>query len=208
MEMRNLHDLIIRDQYDGGGRCDDTKGIVIKNLIIETNAQLCVEIGVLKGASLMYFAEALEITKGKVIGIDPYSMETLYNEIPDKEIQKYTYEVLFNEQIVLDNLYNGLSKVISENNLENTISLVRSKSEDYYTNIEKESIDILHIDGNHDEEFVTKDIQFYLPLVKKGGYIIMDDTTWPGVINSINNHLNNQTVLINSYNEYSVHKKI
>jgi predicted O-methyltransferase YrrM len=206
--MRNLHDLIIRDQYDSGGRCDETKGNLIKNLIIETNAQLCVEIGVFKGASLMYFAEALEITKGKVIGIDPYSMGTLINEIPNKDLNKYIYEVLFKDQIVLDNLYNGVLKVITENKLENTISLVRSKSEDYHTKIEKESIDVLHIDGNHDEEYVTKDIQFYLPLVKKGGYIIMDDTTWPGVINSINNHLNNQTILIKSYSDFSVHKKI
>ena len=206
--MRNLHDLIIRDQYDSGGRCDETKGNLIKDLIIETNAQLCVEIGVFKGASLMYFAEALEITKGNVIGIDPYSMGTLINEIPNKDLNKYIYEVLFKDQLVLDNLYNGVLKVITENKLENIISLVRSKSEDYHINIEKESIDVLHIDGNHDEEYVTKDIQFYLPLVKKGGYIIMDDITWPGVINSINNHLNGKTILIKSYSDFSVHKKI
>ena len=156
----------------------------------------------------MYFAEALEITKGNVIGIDPYSMGTLINEIPNKDLNKYIYEVLFKDQLVLDNLYNGVLKVITENKLENIISLVRSKSEDYHINIEKESIDVLHIDGNHDEEYVTKDIQFYLPLVKKGGYIIMDDITWPGVINSINNHLNGNTILIKSYSDFSVHKKI
>jgi cephalosporin hydroxylase len=168
--MRNLHDLIIKDRYDSGGRCDETKGNVIKDLIIETNAQLCVEIGVFKGASLMYFAEALEITKGKVIGIDPYSIGTLKNEIPDKSLNSYIYDVLFKDQIVLDNLYDGVLKVINENELNNTVSLVRSKSEDYHNNLEKESIDILHIDGNHDEEYVTKDILLYLPLIKNGGY--------------------------------------
>lgn len=206
--MRNLHDLIIKDRYDSGGRCDKTKGNVIKDLIIETNAQLCVEIGVFKGASLMYFAEALEITKGKVIGIDPYSMGTLKNEIPNKSLNSYIYDVLFKDQIVLDNLYEELLKVINENKLNNTVSLVRSKSEDYYNNLEKESIDILHIDGNHDEEYVTKDIQLYLPLIKNGGYIIMDDITWPGVIKSVNNHLNKESVLIKSYGDFSVHKKI
>lgn len=206
--MKNLHDLIIQDQYDSGGRCGEIKGNLIKNLVIETNAKLCVEIGVFKGASLMYFAEALQMTNGKIIGIDPYLMETLINEIPDKNLNKYIYEVLFKDQIVLDNLYDRLLKVITENNLENIISLIRVKSEDYYPNIEKESIDILHIDGNHDEEYVTKDIQFYLPLVKKGRYIIMDDTTWPGVINSINNHLKKYTILVKSYSDFSVYKKI
>jgi len=85
---------------------------------------------------------------------------------------------------------------------------VKSKSEDYYNNLKIESIDIIHIDGNHDEEYVTKDIQLYLPLVKKGGYIIMDDTTWPGVIKSIENHLNEESILIKSYGDFSVHKKI
>jgi predicted O-methyltransferase YrrM len=206
--MRNLHDLIIKDQYDSGGRCDETKGNVIKDLIIETNAQLCVEIGVFKGASLMYFAEALEVTKGKVIGIDPYSMGTLRNEIPDKSLNTYIYDVLFKDQVVLDKLYDGVLKVINKNDLKNTMSLVRSKSEDFYKNLENESIDIIHIDGNHDEEYVTKDIQLYLPLIKKGGYIIMDDITWPGVITSINNHLNKETILIKSYGDFSVHKKI
>jgi predicted O-methyltransferase YrrM len=205
--MRNLHDLIIKDQYDSGGRCDETKGNVIKNLIMEIKAQLCVEIGVFKGASLMYFAEALEITKGLVIGIDPYSMDTLKNEIPNKSLNDHIYGVLFKDQIVLDKLYDGLLKVINENDLKNTVSLVKSKSEDYYNNLKMESIDIIHIDGNHDEEYVTKDIQLYLPLIKKGGYIIMDDITWPGVINSINNHLNKESTLIKSYGDFSVHKK-
>ena len=206
--MRNLHDLIIQDKYDSGGRCDEIKGNIIKDLIIKSNAQLCVEIGVFKGSSLMYFAEALEITKGRVIGIDPYSMDTLKNEIPNKSLNDHIYNVLFNEQIVLDKIYDGVLKVINENNLKNTVSLVKSKSEDYYNNLKIESIDIIHIDGNHDEEYVTKDIQLYLPLVKKGGYIIMDDTTWPGVIKSIENHLNEESILIKSYGDFSVHKKI
>jgi predicted O-methyltransferase YrrM len=205
--MRNLHDLIIRDKYDSGGRCDEIKGNLIKDLIIKTNAQLCVEIGVFKGSSLMYFAEALETTKGKVIGLDPYTMGSLVNEIPDKDLNSYIYDVLFNDQIVLDNLYDGLVKIINNNNLDNTISLIRDKSEDYHINIEKETIDVLHIDGNHDEEYVTKDILLYLPLVKKGGYIIMDDITWSGVINSIKNHLDDKADLLQKYKDFAVYIK-
>ena len=96
--MRNLHDLIIRDKYDSGGRCDDIKGNLIKDLIIKTNAQLCVEIGVFKGASLMYFAESLEITKGKVIGIDPYTMGSLVNKITDENFEKILLTYLVEKQ--------------------------------------------------------------------------------------------------------------
>ena len=160
--MRNLHDLIIRDKYDSGGRCDDIKGNLIKDLIIKTNAQLCVEIGVFKGASLMYFAESLEITKGKVIGIDPYTMGSLVNKIPDENLNTYFYDVLFKDQIILDNLYSGLIKIINENELKD---------------------------------------------IKKGGYIIMDDITWPGVINSITNHLEDKSDLLQKYEDFAVYIK-
>lgn len=205
--MRNLQNLVIKDQYDSGGRCDETKGNLIKDLIIKTNAQLCVEIGVFKGSSLMYFVEALEITNGKVIGIDPYSLSAFENEIPNKSLNEHIYGVLFKKQIILDEIYEGVLRVINENRLENIVSLIRSKSEDYYNNLKIESVDIIHIDGNHDEEYVTKDIQLYLPLIKKEGYIIMDDITWPGVINSINNHLQDKSDLLQKYKDFAVYIK-
>jgi predicted O-methyltransferase YrrM len=205
--MKNLHGLIIRDQYDIGGLCTEEKGEVIKSLIKKTNAQLCVEIGVYKGSSLLYFAEALQTTNGKVIGIDPYKLDSLKNEIPNKEISNYFYDILFREQQTLDNIHSNLKRILEDNNLGNLVTLVRDKSENYYQNIKNESIDVLHIDGNHDEEYVTKDILNYLPLVKKGGYIIMDDISWVGVINSINNHLVDKCILISKHSEFAVYIK-
>jgi len=205
--MRMLHELIIKDHYDIGGLCTESKGNVIKTLVEKTNAKFCVEIGVYKGSSLLYFAEALQKTNGKIIGIDPYKLDSLRNEIPNKQVNEYFYDVLFKEQKTLDNIYSNLSKILEDNNLGELITLVREKSENYYQNIEKESIDVLHIDGNHDEEYVTKDIINYLPLVKKGGYIIMDDTSWVGVINSIQNHLIDKCKLISEHSEFAIYIK-
>lgn len=205
--MKNLHKLITRDQYDIGGFCAEEKGGIIKYLIEKTNAQLCVEIGVYKGSSLLYFAEALQSTGGRVIGIDPYKLDSLKNEIPNKEVSYYFYKVLFKEQKVLDGIHHNLAQIIEHNCLQDLITLARDKSENYYHNIEKESIDVLHIDGNHDEEYVTKDILNYLPLVKKGGYIIMDDTSWVGVVNSINNHLVGSCRLVSEHSEFTVYAK-
>jgi predicted O-methyltransferase YrrM len=202
-----LHELIIKDHYDIGGLCTESKGNVIKTLVEKTNAKFCVEIGVYKGSSLLYFAEALQKTNGKIIGIDPYKLDSLRNEIPNKQVNEYFYDVLFKEQKTLDNIYSNLSKILEDNNLGELITLVREKSENYYQNIKKESIDVLHIDGNHDEEYVTKDIINYLPLVKKGGYIIMDDTSWVGVINSIQNHLIDKCKLISEHSEFSIYIK-
>jgi predicted O-methyltransferase YrrM len=205
--MKNLHTLIIRDQYDIGGLCTEEKGEVIKSLIENTNAKLCIEIGVYKGSSLLYFAEALQTTRGRVIGIDPYKLDSLKNEIPNKEISNYFYDILFKEQKTLDDIYFNLKQILENNNLGDLITLVRDKSENFYQNVKNESIDVLHIDGNHDEEYVTKDTLNYLPLVKKGGYIIMDDTSWVGVINSINNHLVDKCRLVSEHSEFTVYIK-
>jgi len=39
-------------------------------------------------------------------------------------------------------------------------------------------IDILHVDGNHSEEISFSDVLKWVPLVKKGGFIIFDDMAW------------------------------
>ena len=39
-------------------------------------------------------------------------------------------------------------------------------------------ISILHIDGNHDYEFVEKDSAIWSPMVQPGGWVIFDDFEW------------------------------
>jgi hypothetical protein len=41
------------------------------------------------------------------------------------------------------------------------------------------SIDILHIDGNHSEDPALFDAKNWLPKVRPGGYIWFDDANWP-----------------------------
>jgi predicted O-methyltransferase YrrM len=205
--MIDLQNLIPIDELDAGGRCGIEKGEMIKSLVDKTNAKLCVEIGVFKGSSLMYFIESLMETKGKVIGIDPYTMEAFINEIPNKEASDLIYNVLFKEQQVLDNMYTDLMKIINENNLDEYVEIYRTLSEECYSDFEPNSIDVIHIDGNHDEEFVTKDILNYLPLIKKGGYIIMDDINWSGVMNSVEKHLINACDLVEEFEDFAVYIK-
>ena len=40
-------------------------------------------------------------------------------------------------------------------------------------------IAVLHIDGNHDYAAVAKDTALWLPLLKPGGWLILDDYIWP-----------------------------
>lgn len=42
-------------------------------------------------------------------------------------------------------------------------------------------IDLLHIDGNHDREAATSDPTLYVPTMRLGSIVVMDDVTWPSI---------------------------
>jgi predicted O-methyltransferase YrrM len=207
--MRDLQSLIIRDEYDEGGWCFDEKRKLIHNLVKTTHSKVCVEIGVYKGSSLFAFAEILETIGGKITGIDPWSFEMSKNDIEtaDKIYEDYFYNQLLKGQETFDIIYNNVSDIVSNNDMSKTITLIRKPSEDAFIEFENESIDIIHIDGNHNEMNVSRDILLYLPLVKKGGYIVMDDSDWNSVKNSINRFLLPYCDLVDDIGTTSYFKK-
>lgn len=52
------------------------------------------------------------------------------------------------------------------------------KSEEFGATTYEGSIALLHIDGNHALDPVTRDIEYWCPRVKPGGWIIIDDYQW------------------------------
>ena len=207
--MRDLRGLIKRDNYDEGGWCFDEKRKLIHNLVKTTHSKSCIEIGVYKGSSLFSFAEVLEKIGGKIVGIDPWSFEMSKNEIPffDKNQEDYFYNELLKGQETFEFIYKGVCEIIENNDLSKTISLIRKPSQDAFDSFETESIDIVHIDGNHNEMNASRDILLYLPLVKKGGYVIMDDSNWDSVRNSINKFLLPYCDLVIDIGQCSYYKK-
>ena len=45
--------------------------------------------------------------------------------------------------------------------------------------VAKGELDMLHIDGCHSEWSSTTDVCLWLPMVRQGGLICMDDVNWP-----------------------------
>jgi hypothetical protein len=200
-------DLIKGDKFDIIARCTSEKGELLKKLVIENHSQLVVEIGVFKGSSLMYFCDGVLQTGGRIIAIDPYDIEHFKFETGDRSKDLLYFKMLVQEQKTLDEIYLDLEHLIRDNLLSQTIQLVRIKSENYYTNLEYESIDILHIDGNPEFESVTKDILFYLPLVKRGGFIIIGSPKWPGVQRACEEYLTRWVIKVIETGECIVFKR-
>jgi predicted O-methyltransferase YrrM len=205
--MRNLRGLIINDEYDQGGWCTDDKRDFIHTLINLTQSKSCIEIGVYKGSSLFSFAEVLEKIGGKIVGIDPWSFEMSKNKLWDENYENYLYNEILKGQETFNMFFNNVSDIIEKNEIYNTVSLIRKPSEEAFLDFELGSIDVLHIDGNHNEMNVSRDILLYLPLVKSGGYIIMDDSNWDSVRNSINKFLTPHSALVQDFGIFSCYKK-
>lgn len=64
---------------------------------------------------------------------------------------------------------------------------IQRTSEDAARLFKKESLDFVYIDGDHNYEFVKKDIKLYWPKIKKGGILGGHDITagFPGVCRAV-----------------------
>ena len=129
-----------------------------------------IEIGSFTGESTVMFAEKFK----QVIAVDPF---ILYHEKDWSEIRRY-------EQDRWDRIY---SEFLERTKPFENIQHLKMYSDEACKEI-KEQVDFVYIDGLHTYEQCKKDIENFLPLVKKGGYIGGHDysSAWPGVKQAVN----------------------
>lgn len=151
------------------GWCTKYKASILMDLITITRPEVVVEIGVFGGSSLVPMAFALkENNRGKIYGIDPWSSQASAEGMTGANYDWWSS---------IDHLeiLNSLRAKIQEYDLNNYIELIQATSEAAPS---ISNIDLIHIDGNHSEEASMYDVQKWVPLVKKGGFIVFDDITW------------------------------
>lgn len=157
------------DQLDGW--CSKFKASVLVDLVLMLKPENVVEVGVFGGKSLVPMAIACQsINKGVVTGIDPWSAD---RSIEGMDGANFNWWGSINHEAILNHL---ISK-INHFELNEWIVLSRNTSEGAEP---IQNIDILHIDGNHSEKAAEFDIKKWVPLVRKGGVVIMDDINWDG----------------------------
>jgi hypothetical protein len=154
------------------GWCSQDKSEKLYKLIIDQKPLNIVEIGVFAGKSLFSQAFALkENNLGIIHGIDSWKSIDCVAGMKDESAINWWSSLDY------ENLYKELIDNIQINDLQNFIKIHRMSSEEFSKTIDFE-IDILHIDGNHEEENACRDIEMYLPKVKEGGYVWFDDANW------------------------------
>lgn len=153
------------------GWCSKFKAAVLVDLVLMIKPERVVEIGVFGGKSLVPMAIACKANqKGVTIGIDPW---TAIASVDGMEGENLNWWGTINHDAIMQ----GLVDRIHEFNLDEQILLIRSTSEDTPV---LGTIDILHVDGNHSEKAALFDVTKWVPHVRKGGIIVMDDLNWEG----------------------------
>ncbi len=156
------------------GWCSKEKAMNYMDLVLEVKPSLCVEIGVFGGASLLPVAVALDyLQRGTVVAIDPWDkIECIRYLDPDLDTENLRWWTHIN----LDHVYYSFVQLLRQFEVEKSTLILRKTSKKAAPIIG--AIDILHLDGNHYPKMVLEDATLYVPKVKKGGYVWLNDSSW------------------------------
>ena len=174
-----LDDICLQIPIDEGGGSSLTKVLVLASLIIGRNFQRVVEIGVYRGRAFLALGATMRaLGRGEVTGIDPYTAEAAIQRDDHKvgiDLQTWPHQVDW------EHLYAGVLQQVEQRELAAYCRLDRRTSADAATDISPASIELLHMDGNHDRAALAADLALYLPKMRLGGIVVMDDVTWPSI---------------------------
>jgi predicted O-methyltransferase YrrM len=166
---------VLNEHSHFSGWCPKDKAIHIMNLIRTNNAQVCVELGVFGGSSFFPIASALAFNKqGIAYAIDPWANEACLEGYEEMNGDHHKYWGNVN----LDKLMYKFIEGMHKNGLDSKYLIMRMSSAQACLHFDDESIDFIHIDGNHSEQSAIFDVEHWLPKVKKGGIICFDDAWW------------------------------
>jgi len=112
---------------------------------------ICAEIGVRKGINARSILKELNVKK--IYLIDPYEFTSFDYFMDYKEVKKIAHKFFKND----------VRAEFIKDTSDNAVKFIREK------------LDFVYIDGNHEYEFVKRDIGNYWKLIKEGGILAGHD---------------------------------
>jgi predicted O-methyltransferase YrrM len=166
---------------DFGGGCSLEKAYLIAWLIRRFRMRATLDIGVYRGRSLLPQAAAHRFyTNGVVYGVDPWSAKAALETDEERYRERISaFVATTNYEAIYEQLVDRLSRL----GLGESCRLVRSTSTEALEDFAARGLrfGLIHIDGNHDTQMVTRDVRLCLPLLEPGGFCVMDDISWGSV---------------------------
>lgn len=156
------------------GWCSPEKAARIYELGLQVRPFISVELGVFAGRSLIALALAhRQNNYGFALGFDAYKSSVCAEGSNAEANNKW-----WNEKVDLIKIYHGCIDAIEKYGISDYCSIVKLKSQTASLLFPDERIDIIHQDSNHNTETILKELELWIPKLKKGGYWIADDTDW------------------------------
>jgi predicted O-methyltransferase YrrM len=170
MEDKTLEEQITLANKTLEGWCEIGRAHETCQKIIELKCETYVELGVFGGRSLIPVAQTFKhLGRGVAHGVDPWSTDCALEYLEGDENIKWWKEVN------LEEIYRGFVNKVVSLDLLPYCYWYRTRSEraaHLFT-----TIDALLIDSNHADPVSGAEALLWIPKVKQGGLVIMDDTT-------------------------------
>lgn len=164
---------------DSGGGASLSKALVLGDLIVAHDLRHLVELGVYRGRLLLPLATLLHgLGRGEIVGVDPYSADAAIQTDPHDvgvDLRAWPHEQDW------ERLHGDVLAAVERWQLAGHARLIRERSLQAAAHFAPGSIDLLHVDGNHDASAVSADLHTYLPMIRRGGFVVLDDASWPSV---------------------------
>ena len=182
-DLRQRLDAVVNSvPADFGGGSGLAKALTCAALIMRHDLTSYVEIGVYRGRSLLPVATVFSyFGRGSGVGIDPWSTSAATQQ----DVHLFPPAAATVNDFVAgldwDGMFDDVTRRIADQGLGEHCSLVRARASEAATSFADTSVDLLHIDGNHDEAAVLEDLDNYLPKMVPGGFVILDDVSWESV---------------------------
>jgi Methyltransferase domain len=118
------------------------------------------------------------LERGEAVGIDPYTAAAaVQSDAHDRGVDLTAWPA----QVDWEGLHSEVLAGIETHAIGERCRVVRARSDEAAADFASGSIDLLHVDGNHDAASVARDVELYLSKVSPGGFIVMDDASWSSV---------------------------
>lgn len=160
-----------------GGWCPVPKGLLMGALILREKPQTVVEIGVYRGRSLISQALAVKHNgSGIVYAIDPWEPEPTQAGpgLPETETWWKTNDFEADRKEFL--------AAVDRYGVGPWVEVIRDESAHAATAFEPAPcVDVVHIDGCHSEASALQDVEVWLPKLRPGGWLWIDDSDWSSV---------------------------
>ena len=154
------------------GWCSREKAVAMARLVLQEKPNVCVEIGIFGGRSLVPCAAALQANgAGRIYGVECWNGSEAVRNATNEPNDAWWLSIDF--AAIKENFL----RFVVDRRLTREVCIIEASSR--HAAAMFESIDFLHIDGSHAVIGAAEDVLLYATKVRPGGIIVFDDTQWP-----------------------------